>query len=365
MRGVRDFAVEEVSLDPPSAGEVEVRMAATGVCHSDLSVIDGTLPFPLPLVLGHEGAGVVESVGAGVVDLAPGDPVVLSFIPVCGRCAFCRRGETHLCVRGVPTGGMLDGTTRARRGDQELHVMQFLGCMAERAVVPAACAVRIERGIRLDRAALVGCAVATGVGAALRTARVEAGSSVAVFGCGGVGLCIVQGARLAGAARIVAVDVVPHKLELARRLGASDAVDAREADPVEAVRALTDGIGADYSFEAVGRPELILKAWAACRRGGVVTVVGLAKPSEIVSLNALLLVGEAKTLKGSLYGSANPHADFPTWLRLHAQGRLDLDALVTRTYGIDQAREAFADLERGANARGLIVFDQEPDPRLS
>ena len=355
-RGVRDFAVEEVSLDPPRAGEVEVRMAATGVCRSDLSVVEGALPFPFPIVLGHEGAGVVERAGEGVTHLAPGDPVVLSFIPVCGRCFFCRRGEAHLCVQGIPTGRMLDGTSRVRQGDRELYVMQFLGCMAERAVVPAACAVKIEGGIPLERAALVGCAVATGVGAALRTARVEAGASVAVFGCGGVGLCIVQGARLAGAARIVAIDVAPGKLDLARRLGASDTVDAREVEPVAAVRALTDGIGADYTFEAVGRPELVLQAWAAARRGGVVTVVGLAKLTETVSFNALLLAGEAKTLKGSVYGSANPHADFPTWLRLHAQGRLDLAALVTRTYRIEEATQAFADLERGANARGVIVF---------
>jgi S-(hydroxymethyl)glutathione dehydrogenase/alcohol dehydrogenase len=283
--------------------------------------------------------------------------VVLSFIPVCGRCFFCLHGETHLCVRGIPTGRMLDGTSRVRRGGRELSVMQFLGCMAERAVVPAACAVKIEPEVPLVQAALVGCAVATGVGAALRTARVEPGTSVAVFGCGGVGLCIVQGARLAGAARIVAVDVAPGKLELARRLGASDAVDAREDDPVAAVRAITEGIGADYTFEAAGRPELVLQAWSAARRGGVVTVVGLAKLTETVSLNALLLAGDAKTLKGSVYGSANPHADFPTWLRLHALGRLDLGALVTRTYAIEEAPLAFADLERGANARGVIVFD--------
>jgi S-(hydroxymethyl)glutathione dehydrogenase/alcohol dehydrogenase len=356
-RAIGRFGVEEVELDPPRRGEVCVRLAACGVCHSDLSVVDGTIPLPMPIVLGHEGAGVVEEVGEGVEGLAPGDHVVLSFIPICGRCHFCARGQPHLCTLGQSGGRMLDGTSRVRSGGEELGVLQFLGAMAERAVVPAVSAVRIDPAIPLDRAALVGCAVMTGVGAAIHTARVTPGSTVAVFGCGGIGLSIVQGARLAGAERVIAVDVAEKKLALAGRLGATDALDASAGDPVERIRALTDGIGVDFAFEAVGRPELMLQAHASARRGGTAVVVGLGRITDSVPLNALLLSGEAKTLKGCFYGDANPPADFPRLLALYRRGRLDLDAMVTATYSIDEAPRAFDDLAKGVNARGVIVFE--------
>ena len=229
------FSVEEVTLEGPKAGEVLVKMAATGICHSDLSVINGTLPLPLPMVLGHEGAGVVDQVGAGVTNIKPGDHVVLSFQPVCGACWFCIRGETHLCTVGAPDGKMLDGTSRVKSGDQELNVMQFLGNMAEACVVPAISAIPIDNDISLQAAALVGCGVTTGVGAVINTAQVEPGSTVAVVGCGGVGLSIIQGARIAGAERIIGVDLADNKLEMATRFGATATVDA-STDPVGQVK---------------------------------------------------------------------------------------------------------------------------------
>jgi S-(hydroxymethyl)glutathione dehydrogenase/alcohol dehydrogenase len=351
-------ALEEVSLEPPRAGEVQVRMAAAGVCHSDLSVLRGRLPLPLPLVLGHEGAGRVERVGAGVTHVATGDPVVLSFVPACGRCFFCRRGELFLCeAAAAPSGRMPDGTSRVRLDGRELLVMQQLGLMAEAAVVPATSAVRIDPDLPLDRAALVGCGVTTGVGAVVRTARVPPGASVAVFGCGGVGLSVVQGARLVGAQRIVAVDRVPAKLAWARELGATDVVDVAAGDPVAAVRERTGGRGVDYAFEAAGSPELMLQAYAACRRGGTVTLVGLAQLGETLPLDPLLLTGQAMTVKGCLYGDANPARDFPMLLTLYRRGRLDLDRLITRRYRLEEAPQALLDLEQGRNARGVIVFD--------
>ncbi len=220
------FAVENISLDAPKAGEVLVKMAATGVCHSDLSVINGTLPLPLPMVLGHEGAGVVDQVGDGVTNVQPGDHVVLSFVPNCGNCFHCLRNEPHLCMAGAPTGRMLDGTARVKLDGNELGVMQFLGNMAEACVAPSISVVPIDKEIPLESAALIGCGVTTGVGAAIKTAQVRPGSSVAVFGCGGVGLSVIQGARIAGADRIIGVDLADNKLEMATQFGATDTVSA-------------------------------------------------------------------------------------------------------------------------------------------
>ncbi len=349
------FAIEDVRLDPPRAGEVRVRLAATGVCHSDLSVIDGILPLPLPAVLGHEGAGIIAELGPEVRGLAVGDPVILSFTPACGLCVSCRAGRPQFCDRTAVDGMGLDGTSRVHLEGRPLCVMAMLGCMAEEAVVPATSAVRIDSHIPLDRAALVGCGVMTGVGAAINTARVTPGARCAVFGCGGVGLSVIQGCRIAGASRIIAVDVAESKLELARRFGATDAVDGRDGRAVEAIQALC-GEGVDFSFEVVGSPALMSQAYEAVRRGGVATIVGVGRPGDTFPMDAFAVATSGKTLKGSLYGDANPHADFPRLLDLYSRGRLDLDGMVSRTYGIDDVAQAFRDMKENRNARGVIIF---------
>ncbi|GMU46778.1 MAG: alcohol dehydrogenase [Porticoccaceae bacterium] len=350
------FAVEEVTLDPPKAGEVLVKMKATGICHSDLSAINGTIPIPFPMVLGHEGAGIVQEVGAGVTNVKPGDHVTLSFVPNCGDCYHCLRSEPYLCLRSNPNGKMMDGTSRVHLKGNDLNVMQFLGNMAEYAVVPAMCLVKISDDIDMKAAALVGCGVTTGVGAALKTAQVKPGSTVAVFGAGGVGLSIIQGARIAGAARIFAVDLSDEKLAIARDVGATDLINAAD-DPLRKIMELTDGIGVDYGFEAIGIPAVVDQAQKATRRGGTMTVVGVGKLTQKLELNALMFPLTAKTFKGSMYGSAEFRVDFPKYLELYRQGKLDLDRMVTHTYRIDEAPQAFADLEAGRNARGVIVYD--------
>ena len=350
------LSVEDISIEAPRAGEVLVGMKAAGVCHSDLSVANGTVPMPLPIVLGHEGAGVVTEVGPGVTNVAPGDHVVLSFVPACGECFFCVRKEPHLCIRCDSNGRMWDGTSRLRLRGQELGAMSQLGCLAQYAVVPAMSVMPIDRTIPFSSAALVGCAVMTGVGAVVNTAHVEPASTVAVFGCGGVGLAAIQGARLIGAKQIIAVDLADNKLEYARRFGATDCVNAA-GDPVAAVKALTGGWGVDHSFEVTGRPAVMEQAYAAARRGGSVCVIGVGRYTESMQLNALMLAGEAKRLLGCFYGNANFRVDMPNLLALYQAKRLDLDGLITRTYGIDDVPAAFADLEAGRNARGLILFD--------
>lgn len=350
------YAVEEVTIDPPQAGELKIRMAATGVCHSDLSVINGTLPLPKPMVLGHEGAGIVEEIGEGVSGFEVGDHVLLSFTPACGTCHFCHNHQPQFCSANIPTGLMLDGTARVKQQGENLNVMQFLGCMAEYAVVPAISTVKIDKSLPLDKAALVGCGVMTGVGAAINTARVTPGSSVAVFGCGGVGLSIVQGARLAGAATIIAIDLADHKLEMARKMGATETINGGTEDAVSKCKELTAGNGPDFTFEAVGIPDLMMQANNAARRGGTVTIVGVGKLTDSVPFNALLLSMEGKTVKGSYYGDANFRADFPKLLGLYQAGRLNLDDMVTRTYTIDEAPQAFLDMEKALNARGVVVF---------
>ena len=349
------LSIENVTLDPPRAGEVMIKMAATGVCYSDLSVLNGAVPMPLPLALGHEGAGVVQAVGAGVSKVAPGDHVVLSFIPSCGECYFCDHHEPHLCAAGSPEGRMLDGSTRLHLDGREIGAMAMLGCMAEYAVVPAISVMKIDRSIPLDRAALVGCGVMTGVGAVTNTAKVRAGSTVVVFGCGGVGLSAIQGARLVGAKRIIAVDTLDAKLEYARHFGATDTVNAKD-DPVAAVRELTGGRGADYSFEVTGKVPVMEQAYAATRRGGTVCIIGIGHYTESFPLNACGFSADAKTVIGCMYGNTNFKVDMPDLLELYLSKRLDLDAMITRTYSIDEVPQAFEDLKSGINARGVILF---------
>ena len=354
----KPVSVEEITVDPPRRGEVMVKMGACGVCHSDLSAINGTIALPLPLVLGHEAAGVVEEVGEGVAGVAKGDHVVFSFIYMCGKCRFCVSGRPVLCLeQGRALTTPLEGTPRVRdAGGKPLNIFSGCGTMAEYATVSAENVIKIDSKIPMEVAALVGCAVTTGVGAVFNTARVEPGSSVAVFGCGGVGLSAIQGARIAGAERIIAIDTLDPKLAMAKQFGATDVIKVQQGDDVvKTLKKLTGG-GPDYAFECVGSGELAGAAYRAIRRGGVAVVVGVARPSESTSVRSMTLVFEEKTLTGSYFGSCVPRVDFPRMLSLYLAGQLKLDELITRRYPIDEAPQAFADLESGKNARGVIVF---------
>ena len=352
----KPVVVEQVSVDPPKRGEVMVRMGACGVCHSDLSAINGTIALPLPLVLGHEAAGVVEEVGEGVNDLAKGDHVVFSFIYMCGKCRFCAAGRPVLCLeQGKALTTPLEGTPRVRdAAGKPLNIFSGCGTMAEYATVSAENLIKIDPKIPMECAALVGCAVTTGVGAVFNTAKVEPGSTVVVFGCGGVGLSAIQGARIAGAQRVIAIDTLEPKLAMAKKFGATDVILFKE-DPVKELKKLTGG-GPDYAFECVGSGELAGVAYRAIRRGGTAVVVGVARSTENTALRTMTLVFEEKTLTGSYFGSCVPRVDFPRMLGLYLGGQLKLDELITRRYSIAEAPQAFADLESGKNARGVIVF---------
>ena len=352
----KPVVVEEISVDAPGRGEVLVKLGACGVCHSDLSAINGTIALPLPLVLGHEGAGVVEEVGEGVRDLAKGDHVVFSFIYMCGKCRFCVAGRPVLCLeQGKALTTPLAGQHRTHdAAGKPLNIFSGCGSMAEYATVSAENLIQIPKTIPLDCAALVGCGVTTGVGAVFNTAKVQPGSSVAVFGCGGVGLSVIQGARIAGAEKIIAIDTLDAKLQMAKQFGATDTLSGKE-DPVKALKKLTGG-GPDYAFECVGSGELAGTAYKAIRRGGLAVVVGVAKPSDSTSLRTMTLPFEEKTITGSYFGSCVPRVDFPRMLALYLAGQLKLEELITRRYSIAEAPQAFADLASGRNARGVITF---------
>lgn len=357
---------DDVEVDPPGPGEVKVRMAASGVCHSDLSMSDGTLMAPLPIVLGHEGAGVVEEVGDGVTGLRPGDHVVISWVPQCGRCFFCRRREGHLCEKAtaaLASGGLLDGTTRLRSRGSPLHQMAAAGTFSEVTVVPEGGAVKVDADLDLELAALLGCAVLTGVGAATRTARIAAGDTVAVLGCGGVGLNVVQGARMAGATTVIAVDTNPAKLTLATRFGATATVDAGARDPVSAVMGLTGQRGVDVAFEVIGLPGTIDQAVAMARRGGQAVLVGLPRMDAVLTIPAFMgLVLAAKTVTGCWYGSSNTAEDLPLLVDAYRRGDLELEALVSGTVPLEEVNRALEALRAGQVARTVIRFDPEPGP---
>jgi len=350
--------VEEIEVEPPRRGEVMIKLAACGVCHSDYSVTTGTIPFPPPVVLGHEGAGIVVEVGEGVTGIAVGDAVVSSFVSMCGKCRYCQTGRPQLCDQAAKAAFTLpDGTVRTKdlKGNP-LNVFSGCGVMAEYATLHTDNVVKIDKDIPLDRAALVSCGVMTGVGAVVNTARVAPGSIAVVFGCGGVGLNAIQGCAIAGAAMIVAVDTADAKLEMARQFGATHVLNAKaEENVVKALRKLTGG-GADYAFECVGYGEIAAQAYGCLRKGGTAVVVGVASQKDNTTVRTASLTFEEKTLTGSYFGSARPREDFPRLLALYRNKRLKLDELITRTYRIEEAPQAFADLASGKNARGVIVF---------
>ena len=346
------MVVEELEPVDPGPRDVVVTVTASGVCHSDLSVTNGTLPLPPPMILGHEGTGTVEWVGAEVTRVKPGDRVIATFVPACGACWFCLHDQSNLC-EGIADTAM---APRAKRTDGTvIPGMTGLGTFADLMTVGEAQAVKVETDLPDEQLALIGCGVTTGVGAALNTAQVQPGSTVAVIGCGGVGQAVIQGARIAGAARIIAIDPVEMKRTAAEQQGATDLVDPAEGDPIEQVKALTGGRGADYAFEVIGRPETIQQAFATARRGGTAVVVGMPRVDSEVTLPGFALFYEEKKLLGCVYGSAQVRRDFPRFVDLVETGRLDLDAMVSRRIKLDEVNDAFRAMEAGEVIRSVIV----------
>ncbi|MEU3451390.1 Zn-dependent alcohol dehydrogenase [Streptomyces thermolilacinus] len=344
--------ITAIRLPEPGPGEVRVRLAAAGVCHSDLSLSDGTMRVPVPAVLGHEGAGTVVSVGEGVTHVAPGDGVVLNWAPSCGACHHCRIGEVWLCADALTGVGRAHAVTEDGR---ELHPGLNVAAFAEETVVPARCVLPVPDGVPLADAALLGCAVLTGYGAVHHSARVRRGESVVVFGVGGVGLAALQAARIAGAGPIVAVDVSPEKEALAKAAGATDFVVASDTTARE-VRKLTSGRGADVAVECVGRALSIRTAWDSTRRGGRTTVVGIGGKDQQVTFNALEIFHWGRTLSGCVYGNCDPDRDLPVLADHVRAGRLDLSALVTDRIDLDGIPEAFENMRSGKGGRALVVF---------
>jgi alcohol dehydrogenase len=355
----RPLSVEEVELDSPGPGEVLVELAAAGLCHSDLSVINGTRAWPLPLVLGHEASGIVRDVGPGGSDLQSGDHVVFSFLPLCGRCNECVGGRGWLCERGVlanRAGTLLGGGRRFSRGaGQPLFHHLGVSGFSRHTVAARESLVKIDADVPLEIAVLFGCAVMTGVGAVVNGAKVAPGTSVAVFGLGGVGLSAVMGAKVAGAWPIIAVDRLGGKLDLARQCGASHVVDASQTEPVAAVRELSRG-GVETALEAVGSELVIAQAYAATRRGGKTVAIGLPHPSRQVSLPAASLIAEERHLLGCYMGSCVPQRDIPRFINLYKAGLLPVDLLKSREIRLDQVNEAFDALDDGQVVRQIIRF---------
>ena len=350
--------IEDLVLDEPRRGEVRVRMLASGVCHSDLHVRDGDWERPGPIVLGHEGAGIVEAVGAGVETPGVGDLVALTWYAPCLRCAACQTGRQWACS-GSPSVNhrMADGTTRIHRNDgAEVLAYLSIGTFAEAQIVPAEAAIPMPAGTPPEVAALIGCCVSTGVGAVTKTASVEAGSSVVVFGLGGVGLSVVMGAALANASRIVAVDRVQAKLDLARELGATDGVIAGDRDAtLAAIRDATGG-GPDYAFEAIGLPATIEQAIEVLPVGGTAVLVGLTPFGVRASFDVFPFVDGSRRILGSNYGFAVAAVDFPRYAELHLAGRLPIDRLVDRRIGLDGIEDAFERMRRGEGLRSMVTF---------
>ena len=351
------LVVEEVELDDPKSQEVMVKIGAAGICRSDRHFMHGDAPIALPVVLGHEGAGTVEKVGPGVTSVKPGDQVILSFVPACGRCKSCVSGRSNLCDNHAATGAnMYDGTCRLHKGSQEIHHMGKVACFAEHAVVPETGVVPTGTTIPMDIAAMIGCCVPTGVGAAIYSAKIQPGSTVAVVGCGGVGLNVIMGAKLLNASQIIAVDISESQLEFAMKFGATHSVNASDRDPVTQVKDLTGGRGADYTFEVFGSADTVKAAYDMAAKSGTVTVVGIAPFGAEAAINAVDIVRNEKTMRGTYYGSARSSTDMPIMVDLYRSGKLNLDELVVRHYSLDQINEAYGDMDKGEVGRGAIMY---------
>jgi Zn-dependent alcohol dehydrogenase len=351
----KPVAIEQVDLRDPEAGEVRVAIKAAGLCHSDLSVIDGTIPYPTPVVLGHEGAGVIDAVGAGVTAVKEGDTVIVSTLAHCGRCPACEAGKPTQC-RNAPSPKDSRPFTVGTKSARQL-AFQFANAsvFAERTLVREQGAIPIDPHVPFDRACLIGCGIMTGFGAVINRARVETGATMAVFGVGGIGLNCVQGGVLAGASKIIAVDVMAHKLEWARRFGATHTINSAQDDPITAIKDVTGG-GADYCFEAVGNIAVIKQALEALGPGGTLTIVGVPKMGSSFDFVVHALY-QNKAILGCRYGTARPRVDFPMLAELYLSGRLKIDELITRHYALDEFDTALADLRHGQLARGVFQME--------
>jgi S-(hydroxymethyl)glutathione dehydrogenase/alcohol dehydrogenase len=356
------YEIVDVDLDEPKEHEVLVRYVASGLCHSDVHVLTGAHPGPVPFCAGHEGAGIVEEVGAGVAYLRPGDHVVASFIPSCGRCRYCASGRTNLCRLGaqLQRGPMLDGTYRMHYQGQDLHQFLLISTFSQYAVVSENSLVKVPDDVPLDAVCLLGCGVGTGLGSATNAADVRPGDHVMVLGCGGVGASAVQGAALAGAATVVAVDPVPFKRQVAETLGATHSF-ADVAEATELVRSITDGQGADAAILTMGSPTNadVADAFAAIGKGGTVVLTGMAAVAEPMGIpvHLLELAGMQKTIKGNMFGMCSPPADILRQIDLYRAGKLKLDEMITRRYPLDEVNTAVDDLLEGRNIRGVIIHD--------
>lgn len=355
----KPLRIESFELEPPGRDEVLVKIRAAGLCHSDLSVINGSRPRPTPMVLGHEAAGIVAETGPGVDEFVPGDHVVLVFVPSCGRCVPCAEGRPALCEPGAVANGdgtLISGSHRLYREGLPIHHHLGVSAFAEYAVVSKNSVIKIDPDLSFEEAALFGCAVITGAGAVLNTAQVKAGLTVAVIGLGGVGLNSILGARLAGARQIVAIDLKDEKLALSRQLGATDTFRADDSHCAQAVRDITDG-GVDYAFEMAGSTTALELAWNITRRGGQTVTAGLPHPEHKLSLPAVQIVGEERTLKGSYLGSCVPVRDIPAYVNLYQRGLLPVDKLMGETISLNDINAAFDRLAAGESTREIIIFD--------
>lgn len=351
----------KLRLDEPRPDEVLVRIAATGVCASDAHTRSGRIPSPLPVVLGHEGAGVVVSAGSDAGHLEPGDHVALSWMPSCGRCRYCEAGRPVLCTVSAPAllrGTLMDGTVRLHDQQRPVHHYSFLSTFADHAVVPAASAIKIRPDVPLGVAALVGCGVLTGYGAVVNRAKVAPGDSVLVYGAGGVGLSAIMAARNSGALRIIVVDPRQDKRDGAAAFGATHVLDPDAGPVADTVRAMTDGQGVDVTIDAVGHEGLLAEAFDATAPGGTIVCVGVPGPQASASVPGARFVREEKYITGSLYGSSRPVQDIPRLLDLFAAGRLPVDKLISRTYPLTDINTAFDDMATGALRRGVVVLDE-------
>lgn len=351
----QDLSIEEVSISKPVGREVLVRTVASGVCHSDLHVIDGLLPMPIPTILGHEPAGVVEQVGPNVTEFKPGDHVIGCPSAFCSHCEFCLEGRGYLCSGQGELNRGRDEEPRLKNDKGKIRQFANLSSFAEQMLIHANGLVKIRDDMPLDRAALIGCGVTTGLGAAINTAKVAPGESVVVIGCGGVGLSIIQGCRIAGANRIIAVDTLPWKLELAAKVGATDTIDGNETDAVEAVQELTSG-GVDYAFEAIGIKQTVEQAYAMARRGGAEVMVGVVPAGTNVEFPGLDIVLSQKRVLGSLMGSNRFRIDMPRYVEFYMSGRLMLDEMISERFKLSEINTAIQKLRDGKVARGVIDF---------
>jgi alcohol dehydrogenase len=355
----RPLEIVDVDLDAPGRGEVLVKIKAAGLCHSDLSVIDGSRPRPMPMVIGHEAAGIVERAGEGVDDLVVGDHVVLVFMPSCGRCLPCATGRPALCEPGARANGagsLLRGDRRLKFACEPVNHHIGVSAFAQYAVVAQESCVKVDRRLPFEQAALFGCAVLTGVGAVVNTAKAPPGSSVAVVGLGGVGLSSILGALISGARQIIAVDISDDKLAFARKLGATHAVNATGPDAVQEIKDLSGG-GVDFFFEMAGAVPALELAYAATARGGVTVTAGLPHPDRKLSIQAVSLVAEERTLKGSYIGSCVPRRDLPRYVSLFQSGKMPVDALLTHRLRLEDINEGFDRLRDGVGVRQVIAFD--------